>query len=87
MRAHEWTLQNNMAAREIMQIDKQIIAAEIRREIARHELRNHRRQMENALEVEDFMRDKYTNQELYSWMVGPDVRGVFPGLSVGLRDG
>ena len=87
MRAHEWTLQNNIAAREIMQIDKQIIAAEIRSEIARHELRNHRRQMENALEVEAFMRDKYTNQELYSWMVG-QVSGVyFQSLPAGIRSG
>ncbi len=70
MRAHEWTLQNNIAAREIMQIDKQILAAEIRTEIASLELRNHRKQIENAREVEDFMRDKYTNKELYSWMVG-----------------
>jgi peptidoglycan hydrolase-like protein with peptidoglycan-binding domain len=76
MRAHEWTLQNNLAAREIMQIDKQIVAAEIRREIAEHELQNHRKQMENALEVEEFMRQKYTNRELYSWMVG-QMSGVY----------
>ncbi len=76
MRAHEWTLQNNVAAREIMQIDKQILAAEIRTEIARLELRNHRKQIENAREVEEFMRDKYTNKELYSWMVG-QVSGVY----------
>jgi len=76
MRAHEWTLQNNQAAREIMQIDKQVIAAEIRREIAEHELRNHRKQMKNALEVEEFMRDKYTNRELYSWMLG-QMSGVY----------
>jgi peptidoglycan hydrolase-like protein with peptidoglycan-binding domain len=72
----DWVLQHNQAAREIMQIDKQIIAAEIRIEIARHELRNHRRQMENALEVEEFMRDKYSNRELYSWMVG-QMSGVY----------
>jgi hypothetical protein len=76
MRAHDWTLQNNLAAREIMQIDKQIIAAEIRKGIAEHELRNHRRQMENAAEVEEFMRDKFTNRELYSWMLG-QVSGVY----------
>ena len=72
----DWVLQHNIAAREIMQIDKQILAAEIRTEIARLELRNHRKQMENAAEVEDFMRDKYTNKELYYWMVG-QLSGVY----------
>jgi peptidoglycan hydrolase-like protein with peptidoglycan-binding domain len=76
MRAHEWTLQNNIAAREIMQIDKQILAAEIRTEMADLELRNHRKQMENAHDVEEFMRAKYTNQELFSWMVG-QMSGVY----------
>jgi hypothetical protein len=70
MRAHEWTLQSNLAAKEIMQIDKQIAAAEIRKEIANQELSNHVKQIENARQVEDLMRSKYTNQELYSWMVG-----------------
>ncbi len=66
----DWVFQHNQAAREIMQIDKQIIAAEIRTEIASLELRNHRKQMENAEEIETFMRDKFTNQDLYSWMTG-----------------
>ena len=76
MRAHDWTLQNNLAAREIMQIDKQIAAAEIRKQIAEKEIENHRKQIDNAKEVEAFMRDKYTNQELYSWMVG-QISGVY----------
>lgn len=66
----DWVLQYNQAAREIMQIDKQIIASEIRVEIASHELTNHRKQMENARQVVEFMRDKYTNNDLYGWMVG-----------------
>jgi hypothetical protein len=66
----DWVLQYNQAAREIMQIDKQIIASEIRVDIASHELRNHRKQMENARQVVEFMRDKYTNSDLYGWMVG-----------------
>jgi Tc toxin complex TcA C-terminal TcB-binding domain len=32
--------------------------------------------MRNALEVEEFMRDKYTNRELYSWMLG-QMSGVY----------
>jgi len=70
MRANEWTLQSNLAAKEIMQIDKQIVVANTRIDMANQELSNHLQQIENAQKIEDFMRSKYTNQELYSWMVG-----------------
>lgn len=70
MRELDWVLQSNLAAKEIMNIDQQIISAEIRQAIADHELSNHRRQIENAEKVEETMRHKYTNQELYSWMIG-----------------
>jgi hypothetical protein len=70
LRAHEWLLQSNLAARKIMQIDQQYLAAELRSQIAERELSNHRRQRDNAREVEEFLRNKYTNQELYGWMIG-----------------
>ncbi|NYT10718.1 MAG: hypothetical protein GKC09_12435, partial [Methanosarcinales archaeon] len=70
LREHDWALQSNLAAKEIMHVDQQIIAAEIREKIAEQELKNHRKQIDNALEVEEFMQSKYTNRELYSWMVG-----------------
>ncbi len=70
MRSNDWTLQNNLAAREIMQIDQQTLAAKIRLEIANTELENHRKQIEDAQQIEDYLRGKYTNQELYGWMVG-----------------
>ncbi len=69
-RRDEWAFQSNLAARELQQIDKQIIAAELRVAIAQRELENHDRQTEQARTVDDFMREKYTNQALYSWMVG-----------------
>ncbi|WP_319576108.1 neuraminidase-like domain-containing protein [uncultured Desulfobacter sp.] len=75
-RAHDWTLQNNLAAKEIMQIDAQIVASEIRVALAEKDLDNHRRQMENAEAVETFMRDKYTNEALYGWMTG-QVSGLY----------
>jgi hypothetical protein len=69
-RQAEWVLQNNLAACEIMQIDKQIAAANIRIEIAQHELESHEKQMENAQTVLDYMTNKkFTNQDLYGWMV------------------
>ncbi len=68
-RAEEWRLQENVAQRELAQIDKQMLTAEIRIALAELELRNHDKQVENARTVEQFLQDKYTNQELYNWMV------------------
>ncbi len=70
IRSHDWVLQANMAAREIMQLDKQIVAADLRIQIAARELENHKRQLAQTREVEEFLKDKYTNQELYGWMIG-----------------
>ncbi|MBE9570423.1 MAG: peptidoglycan-binding protein, partial [Proteobacteria bacterium] len=68
-RWNDWKLQENIAAKEIDQIHKQILAAEIRLAIAEKDLENHDLQIENAKEVDTYMRNKFTNQELYNWMV------------------
>ena len=65
----EWKLQEKRAGKELEQIEKQITAAEIRLAIAENELENHDLQTENAKEVDAYMRDKFTNQQLYNWMV------------------
>lgn len=70
LRQHEWTLHSNLATKEIMHVDKQILGARIRKAIAERELDNHRKQIEQVKETEQFMKDKYTNRELYNWMVG-----------------
>jgi hypothetical protein len=72
----EWTLQANLAGRELEQIDLQMVSAGIRISIAETELSNHRKQIEQSRTVEDFLRNKYTNQELYLWMEG-QVRTVY----------
>ena len=61
---------------ETEQIDKSIAAAELRVAIAEKELENHALQIENAKATDDFMRSKYTNQELYQWQVG-QISGVY----------
>ena len=68
-RADDWHLQEQMSAKELEQIDKQIDAAKLRIAIAQRELDNHDIQIQNASDVENFMRDKYTNAELYDWMI------------------
>ncbi len=66
----------NQAGYEIKSIDKQILTQKIRLSIASRELENQQKQLDNALEVEDFLTNKYTNEELYSWMEG-SLRGLY----------
>ncbi len=68
-RADDWNFQADLASKEIQQVEKQIAAAEIRLAIAEKDLENHDLQTENSREVEEFLKDKFTNQELYNWMV------------------
>ena len=67
-REQEWTLQANLAAKEIIQLDKQITSADIRIQVAQKELENHKQQIENSKQVELFLKGKFSNQELYQWM-------------------
>jgi hypothetical protein len=75
-REEEWRHQQAAAYKELDQIDKQIAAADIRKQIADQELMNHDLQVENTKEVDAYMRSKYTNQELYDWMVA-QVSGLY----------
>lgn len=67
-REDEWQHQVDVLTVEIEQIERQILAAERRRDVALRELNNHQRQIENAAEVHDFLRDKFTSHTLYLWM-------------------
>jgi len=67
-RRTEWKFQAEQAERELAQVSQQIEAAKIRIAIAQRELLNHEQQAEDAQRVEAFLRDKFTNAELYTWM-------------------
>ena len=69
-RADDWKLQSNLAARELMQIGQQIISSLIRQQITHHEYENLKKQIEQAQEIDQFLHEKFTNQELYGWMQG-----------------
>lgn len=68
-RRDDWQLQADLAQKELDQIDKQILAAEIRVAIAELEISNHEKQLEQAEAVEAFQKSKFTNKQLYSWQV------------------
>ena len=66
----EWKFQENLAHKELEQVDRQIAAAHIRIAIAKRELDNHDLQVENAQASDEYMRERFTNLELYNWMSG-----------------
>lgn len=68
-RQEEWDLQAELATKEIEQIEQQIAAAKIRLAIAEKDLDTHQLQIENNKTEGEYLKSKYTNQQLYSWMV------------------
>ena len=67
-REDEWQHQVDVITVEIEQIERQILAAERRRAGSLRELNNHQRAIENASEVQDFLRDKFTSHARFLWM-------------------
>src|SRR6185503_1797048 len=81
-RFDEWKFQERVAAKELEQVEKQIAAADIRKAIAERELINHDLQIDNAKEVNEFLRNKFTNRELYDWMVSQIAAIYFQSYQV-----
>lgn len=67
-RRDEWAFQSNQTLKELQQIDKQILANQIRIDITQKELNNHSEQIEQAKAVDEVMRSKFSNVQLYEWM-------------------
>lgn len=76
-RAQDWTLQSNLAAKELAHMGRQIIASLIREQIAQHAYENHQQQLLQAQEINAFLQDKFTNQELYHWMQSEVSKGFY----------
>lgn len=69
-RSEDWKFQASTAEIEIKQLEKQILAAQIRMSIAQQELKNHELQVENSTKQLELVQTKFTSYELYDWMVG-----------------
>ena len=69
-RFDDWKLQERQALKELASIDKQITVAEIRQQSAELDLKNHGLTIDNNKKTDDFMRRKFTNRDLYQWMIG-----------------
>ncbi len=68
-RRAEWQQEQNAIAFELQEIDQQIVVANIRLRMAEHELTVHNRTIQQNQEIADFYRRKFTNEQLYNWMI------------------
>jgi hypothetical protein len=69
-RAEDYVFQANSATAELVQYGRQIISSLIREQITKKEYENHVKQIEQSEEINSFLQDKFTNEELYNWMQG-----------------
>lgn len=69
-RADEWALQYNLAAHDLMQNGRQILTSLIAEQIAYHEYESTRMQIENSREIDRFLHDRFTCEDLHLWMQG-----------------
>ena len=68
-RQDDWALQANLAQAELTQIASQIATANDRVNIATTEVSIQNTQINNAQAISDFLTNKYTNAQLYNWML------------------
>lgn len=73
-RADDWVLQCNLAARELQQNGRQILTSLIAEQTAHREYLTVQRQIEHAQEIDQFLRDKFVNEEQLGWMQGEVMR-------------
>lgn len=68
-RSDDWKFQLSLAQKELEQVQQQILGAQIRLEIANLDVQNQQLQIDNAQATDDFMHNKFTNADLYNWMI------------------
>jgi hypothetical protein len=62
--------QFNRAALEIKELGRKILTSLLSEQVARHELELVKTQIDNSVEVDEILHDRFTNEELYTWMQG-----------------
>ncbi len=68
-RQEDWDFQRGLAEKELEQVEQQKIAAEIRVQIAEKDLENLDVQIDRAQDEEAFLKEKFTNEQLYTRMI------------------
>ena len=66
-RMQDWLLQKEVLDIELENLAVQVDSARKRVQIAQMELDNHQLQQQQSREIRDYMKDKFSNVELYNW--------------------
>ncbi len=69
-RQEEWDFQAELAELDIQHINHQITIAKLQVDLATQELEVHNSSLEQSKEQEQYLKDKFTNKDLYQWMCG-----------------
>ena len=69
-RSEDWRLQQTLAQHDVNQITDQISASQIQEQIAQQDIEVLEKNIDQNNEIADFLRNKFTNEELYEWMQG-----------------
>ena len=64
----DWELQKLMVDNEIEQLNYQITGAKIQEKIAQYNIDSTEKQIQQTKDTGDFLKSKFTNEELYQWM-------------------
>lgn len=76
-RFEDWGLQLQLAQEELKQLDRQIIAAKVRIAIAEKALESHELQIEQSKSRLEFLKTKFTREELYADWLKDQLAVVF----------
>ena len=68
-RDQEWVMQHQVASYEVTQMEAQLLGAQARLEMAQRDLAINAQQIVQADDMMRAVLDKFTNEELYNWMV------------------
>jgi hypothetical protein len=81
-RSDEWQFQLNLATNEMAQVQSQISGATTRLTIANQDVQNQQLLINNANDINSFLLNKYTNEQLYSWMITQISNVYFSGYQL-----
>lgn len=69
-RDQEWNLQKDTAQSNVDGVTAQIEALQKQSDSAKQDLKIHQKQISQNKELTDYLTQKFTNQDLYQWMIG-----------------
>jgi hypothetical protein len=78
----EWQQQLDLANKDLEQVTQQIVGGQIKVDIATQDLSNQDLQIDNAGKTDDFLKSKFTNAELYNYLINQISTVYFEGYQL-----